>query len=512
GTLTINKATLLVSASAITGIQYSDIVPAFSSIITGYVNGDGASAVSGSPSYATNASIGINRAALSGPGTYNITPAIGSLSAPNYSFSFLNGTLGITQEDARIDYTGDQILATPTATSNSATVTLRANILDITAAPGDPAYDANAGDIRNAKVRFVNRDLLSTDLNYYLSPWIPVTQLVDASNTKVGTASFPYTITLASNEDDKEITVGVVVDGYYTRDNTSDNVVVTVYRPNGDFITGGGTITPTLSVGSMKSDIGAKTNFGFNVKFNKSGTNLKGNMNIIFLRTENDGKQHVYQIKANAMQSLGVNATNPNSQTANYVSKTNLTDITNPNATISMGGNKLLYVNMVDNGEPGKNDLISFVLVDGNNDPTVMSNIIYSSNWVNNKTQMMNLSGGNLVVHSGFNLGSASTNPATMTVKAQDPIVVPQIVEYLAATAYPNPSASQFTIHVQSSNTKDAITMKVVDMYGRLMETRSNLSDGQTLQVGGAYRSGIYLIELIQNGKHKQVKLIKQQD
>ncbi|MCW3094058.1 MAG: hypothetical protein JWP81_5127 [Ferruginibacter sp.] len=101
----------------------------------------------------------------------------------------------------------------------------------------------------------------------------------------------------------------------------SDIVVVTVYKPTGDFITGAGYIVPNLSVGGIKSDIGAKTNFGFNVKFNKSGTNLQGNMNIIFQRTESDNKQHTYQIKANAMQSLGVNATNIKRQTANYVSK-----------------------------------------------------------------------------------------------------------------------------------------------------------------------------------------------
>src|SRR5438046_5633027 len=98
----------------------------------------------------------------------------------------------------------------------------------------------------------------------------------------------------------------------------------------------------------MKADVGSNTNFGFNVKFNKSGTNLQGNMNIIFRRKETDGKVHSYQIKANSMVSLGVNATNVKRQTAQYVSKTNLTDVTNPLAPVAMGGNKYLYVNMID--------------------------------------------------------------------------------------------------------------------------------------------------------------------
>jgi hypothetical protein len=158
---------------------------------------------------------------------------------------------------------------------------------------------------------------------------------------------------LSSSTPSKQVTVGIIVDyGYYIRNSDDDDVVLTAYLPVGDFITGGGHIIPYESVGSKASDDGKKANFGFNVKFGNGGKNLQGSMNIIFRRTEG-GIVHNLQIKANAMQSLGVNATNPNRQTAEYVSKVTLKDLTNPTSTDpDLGGNKMLYVKMIDNGEP----------------------------------------------------------------------------------------------------------------------------------------------------------------
>jgi hypothetical protein len=444
---------------------------------------------------------------LQAPNTYNINGSFAGDDSYESSAGVKTAGLPVSQEDARVDYTGDQILATATATATTATVTLRANIFDITVA--DPT-DPNAGDIRNAKVKFVNRDG-SGDI----SGWIPVTTLVNASDSKVGTVSYPWSVNIGS-ADALETTVGIIVDnGYYVRNSQADNVVVTVYKPNGDFITGGGYIVPTKSVGSMKGDAGSKTNFGFNVKFNKSGTNLQGNLNFIFRRTEADGKQHVYQVKSNAMQSLGVNASNLKRQTANFVSKGNITDITNPTAPIALGGNKYMYINMVDNGEPGTKDSISFVLVNGTDDPTVLANIIYSSNWTGTKTEMMNLTGGNLVVHSGFNLGSSSNAALTITTntKSSEPaLTVQQPTTTFDLKASPNPTTSQFNVQIQSSDAQEKVQLRVIDLNGRTVQVLDGLSAGQAIQLGANYRPGMYIIEMIQGRNHKQLKLLKQPD
>jgi hypothetical protein len=402
--------------------------------------------------------------------------------------------LTIKKEDVIIDYTGDVLKSTGSSSATSVSVTLRANISDI--------VDPNTGDIRNAKVMFVDRD----NGDAPLSSWIPVDSLVYAGNKTIGTVSKNITLTVGSGGYIFQ-TVGIKVDGYYYRDNPDDNTVITVYQPTGDFITGGGFIVPTSSIGYKSSDPGKKANFGFNVKFNKTGKNLQGNMNIIFRKTESDGLVHVYQIKANAMQSLGVNASNPNRQTAEYVSKVTLKDLTAPiTSDLYTGGNKFLYVKMVDNGEPGRNDSISFVLLTGDYDPTIVSNIIWSSNWVMNRTQMMNLTGGNLLVHSGFNLGSVSN----LTLTRQVPSMPVTEVSTFNLKAYPNPSTSQFTVNVQSSNREEKIQVRVMDLNGRVVELFNNLSANQSLQIGANYRPGMYIVEMIQGNERKQLKLIKQ--
>jgi 6-phosphogluconolactonase (cycloisomerase 2 family) len=87
-TLTINPAVLTVTATDASSI-YGDPNPTFAFTITGFVNGDTSAVLNGSPSCTSVDP-------TSAVGTYPITCAVGTLSAANYSFSFVNGTLTIT--------------------------------------------------------------------------------------------------------------------------------------------------------------------------------------------------------------------------------------------------------------------------------------------------------------------------------------------------------------------------------------------------------------------------------
>ncbi len=88
GTLTVAKAALTVSADAKTR-SYGDANPALTATITGYVNSDTSAVVSGTPTLTTGAT------PTSSVGGYAITTAVGSLTATNYSFSLVNGTLTV---------------------------------------------------------------------------------------------------------------------------------------------------------------------------------------------------------------------------------------------------------------------------------------------------------------------------------------------------------------------------------------------------------------------------------
>ncbi|NEW80554.1 MAG: T9SS type A sorting domain-containing protein, partial [Gelidibacter sp.] len=421
------------------------------------------------------------------PGSKTVTAVINSPDS-NFAISPTNPTtsLTITKEDALVDYTGDVIKATASTSTYEALMTLRANIIDYA--------DGYPGDIRNAKVRFVDRD----NSDNPLSDWLPVTTLVNGlPDTSIGTVSQTITVDgLSSATPYKFMRIGIIVgdNGYYIRNSADDDVVITVYVPNGDFITGGGHIIARQeTAGTMKVDVGSKVNFGFNVKY-KNKKNIGGNMNIILRRTEPDGKVHNYQVTANAMASLGVNASVPSSQTAEYLAKANIKDVSGFGTSYFSSGNKDLYVKITDNGEPGKNDLISFVLVELGADPTVLGNVLFSSNWVNSKTEKMNLTGGNLVVHSGFNIVAPALN--TTSVKVAQPEVAAEL-SLFNVIAYPNPSADYFMLKLQGVQNEEKIDVNVFDLLGRQVYSKQG-SAQESYEFGQQFQVGVYLVTVKQ--------------
>src|SRR5262249_59629272 len=89
GTLTIGRATLTVTGNNATRI-YGIANPTFTSTYSGFVNGDTASVVSGNPTLTSPAT------ASSPPGTYDMNVDVSGLTATNYSFSPVKGTLTVT--------------------------------------------------------------------------------------------------------------------------------------------------------------------------------------------------------------------------------------------------------------------------------------------------------------------------------------------------------------------------------------------------------------------------------
>lgn len=83
----------------------------------------------------------------------------------------------------------------------------------------------------------------------------------------------------------------------------------------------------------------------------------------------------------------------------------------------------------------------------------------------------------------------------------------------LTVTASPNPSRNHFVLTVESVNTKDVINMRVVDGYGRAIETRKlPAASMQMIRFGDNLRPGWYLVEIGQGTERKQLKLLKLSD
>jgi Chitobiase/beta-hexosaminidase C-terminal domain/MBG domain (YGX type)/Bacterial Ig-like domain (group 3)/Beta-propeller repeat len=75
-------------------VPHGEAIPALTYSITGFVNGDAPSVVTGAPTESTSAVKG------SPIGTYPILLSQGTLAAPNYSFDLLQGTLTVTTDGA----------------------------------------------------------------------------------------------------------------------------------------------------------------------------------------------------------------------------------------------------------------------------------------------------------------------------------------------------------------------------------------------------------------------------
>jgi hypothetical protein len=418
----ITKAMLTVAADNKGPVQYSDPVGGgLTAQITGFAFGEtlSNSGVTGLPSLTCSATtlVGSNLLVNSGPNTYSIVPSLGTLSAANYGFRFVNGTLTVAPEDARVAYTGS--LYANTGSGTSATLTLSATVLDISnaALTSDPAHDPYKGDIRNATVSFDIYQVSSSG-SIPTTPTAVVTApigLVNAGDTTAGTATTTWTANIGSSNG---VTFDIVpvIGGYYTRNTWNDAVTADVYQNVSQSITGGGYLVLTQTAGQKAGDVGSKANFGFNIKFNNGG-NLQGNANIMVRRTESDGTVHVYQIKSNSLTSLAATTGK-----ATFSSKATITDT----LTGWGDGNCQLQIDVTDNGDPGPStspDKIGITLWDKT------GGLYFSSNWgvptgqsVPTTIQQA-IAGGNLVVHSNQLLQGAPLASAATAGSLDEPTV-----------------------------------------------------------------------------------------
>ena len=80
--------------------------------------------------------------------------------------------------------------------------------------------------------------------------------------------------------------------------------------------------------------------------------------------------------------------------------------------------------------------------------------------------------------------------------------------ETLTVVTAPNPSSSDFKLQIRSNN-NEAVTIQIIDMSGKVMQTVNKVSKGQNVSVGSAFKAGIYFAEVKQGNTKTIVKLVK---
>ena len=112
--------------------------------------------------------------------------------------------------------------------------------------------------------------------------------------------------------------------------------------------------------------------------------------------------------------------------------------------------------------------------------------------------------------HSGDRLGRCDQQPCG----AQAPLMGDKINEAeparesLDIAAMPNPTRDHFNLQIRSNN-KTLVTVRISDMYGRIIFTKTGVDPNATLQLGENLFSGTYLVNVIQDKTERTVKLIK---
>ncbi|MDF7813550.1 HYR domain-containing protein [Hymenobacter sp. YC55] len=447
--------------------------------------------------------------ASSAPGSYTSQAAYAA--GPEFLGSSAGSTFSVNKEDARVTYTGGLFASTASISSSTATVTLSATVRDITAmsatggsANYDAAYDGFAGDIRNATVTFKVYD----DVSAAPVATLPATLgLATPGDFKTGTATATWTPNIGTS-DSKQYTVRVVVDGYYLRNSTADDPVVTISKPLNDFVTGGGYLVLAQSAGFKAGTAATKNNFGFNIKYNKSGKNLQGSVNILVRRFEqSDNTLHVYQVKGNVMQTLSVQPSTATTGQAVFGGKASIQDITNPLLPIPIGGNATLQLNMTDDGEPGSADQIGITVWDGS------SNLWFASEWNGSQTVQKTLAGGNLVIRGGaFSTLATTTRTSSIEAETSTPLAVSGSAIQPLFEAYPNPFAEQTMLRFRSTES-GRMKLQVYNAVGSLVTTVFDgpTSAGQQYTVplnGRELPVGIYFCRLIGGGKVEQLRVV----
>ena len=268
----------------------------------------------------------------------------------------------------------------------------------------------------------------------------------------------------------------------YANTNNDLDAIVVVYDPNGGYAYGGGFYNSPVGALKSKPSAEGKASYGFTVNYFKNSANPKG-------ETQFEFKVGDFEFNALNFDYLVIN-----------------------NAMSQFKGTGKII-----GGQSGIG--FTMTVVDGQLDGSGIDKIrmkIYNKNTgaiiydnqpgASDATLPTQAVGTNsIIVISGTN---SSLTRANTTQKTALEANNPEVSDGLDVMVFPNPSASNFTIIVKGNGKAGKLTMQIVDMYGRIIES-INVNVNSPIMFGNRYKSGTYFVRLIQGKEQKEIKLVK---
>ena len=261
----------------------------------------------------------------------------------------------------------------------------------------------------------------------------------------------------------------------YANTNNDLDAIVVIYDPNGGNTYGGGHFESPA--GALRSDPAAtgKASYGFAMNYFKNSTNPKG-------ETQFEFKVGGFEFNALNFDYLVINKAMAQFKGTGKI----------------IGGQSGIGFTMtVTDGE-----------VDGTGIDKIRMKIYNKNSGTVIYDNQPGASDAALPVHA---VGSNSTvvinnsNSENASQKAETETVIESEVKGLQVTAFPNPAFGDFAINVRGG-TSEKVTIHVIDMYGRMIETRQ-VNPNSTTHFGNRYKMGTYVVKVTQGKEQEQIKV-----
>jgi hypothetical protein len=298
-----------------------------------------------------------------------------------------------------------------------------------------------------------------------------VTEPTAAKNGKA-TGSYKFTTTgvykLQMNLTDQN---GVTS---YSNVNGDIDEIVVIYDPNGGYAYGGGWFNSAANALTADKTAAGKVSYGFSVNYYKGATLPKGETR--------------FEFKLGNIQYDALNF--------DY---------------LAISGYKAVFAGSgkISGGQSGIN--FTMYVIDGALDGTGIDKVrikIYNKNtgYVYYDNEPGSSDSADPVTPVGINSTVVITGTPILT--SQKSAAQPENGKVLQVRAIPNPTHTNFKVIVESNNFQEIISAQVIDMYGRVIETK-NIIAGETIQLGDQYRPGTYMLRFTQGQQNRLLKVIK---